>query len=134
MLEKLHEGHHGVVKGRLRAKPSVWLPGLSKQLKELVTNCIACARERHIHAEFMVPSESRLRPWQKVATDMFVYKGRTYLFVVDYYPSYVEIAKLENVASSDVIIHFNSIFVTHGISETVVSDNAHNMQRDHDRW
>ena len=72
----------------------------------------------------MIPSESRLRPWQKVATDMFVYKGRTYLFVVDYFSSYVEIAKLNTVASSDVIIHVKSIFARHGIPETVVSDNG----------
>ena len=72
MLEKLHEGHQSVVKCRLRAKSSVWWPGLSKQLEELVTNCTACARERHIHGELMILSESRLRPWQKVATDMCV--------------------------------------------------------------
>ena len=60
MLDKLHECHQGVVKCRLRAKLSLWWPGLSKQLEELVTNCTACARERHIHAEPMIPSESRL--------------------------------------------------------------------------
>ena len=103
MLDKLHEGHQGVGTCRLRATSSVRWPGLSKQLEELVTNCTACARERHIYAEPMMPSESRLRPWQKVATDMFVYKGRTYLLVVDYYSSYVEIAKLDTVASSRVL-------------------------------
>ena len=124
MLDKLHEDHQGVFKCRLRAKSSVWWPGLSKQLEELVTNCTACARDRHIQAEPIIPSESRLRPWQKVATDMFFYKGHTYLLVVDYYSSYVEIAKLETVASSDVIIHLKSIFARHGIPETVVSDNG----------
>jgi len=124
MLYKLHGGHQGVVKCQLRAKSSVWWPGLSKQLEELVTNCTAYARERHIHAEPMIPSESRLRPLQKVATDMFVYKGRTYLLVVDYYSSYVEIAKLDTVTSSDIIIHLKSIFTRHGIPETVVSDNG----------
>ena len=58
------------------------------------------------------------------ATDIFVYKGRTCLLVVDYYSNYVEIAKLVTVASSDVIIHLQSIFARHGIPETVVSDNG----------
>ena len=70
-----------------------------------------------------MPSESRLRPWQNVATDMFLYKGRRYLLVVDNL-SYVEIAKLDTVASSNVIKHLKSIFTRHGISQTVVSDNG----------
>ena len=85
MLDKLHEGSQGVVKCRVRAKSSLWWSGLRKQLEELVTNCTRRVRERHIHAESIMTSESRLQPWQNVATDMFVYKGRTYLFVVDYY-------------------------------------------------
>ena len=43
MLHKLHEGHQSVDKFRLRAKSSDWWPGRSKQLEELVTNCIACS-------------------------------------------------------------------------------------------
>ena len=61
---------------------------------------------------------------QNVATDMFVYKGCTYLLVVDCYLSYVEIAKLDTVVSSNVINHLKTIFARHGIPETVVSDNG----------
>ena len=105
------------------AKSSSWWPELSNQLDELVTNCTTCARERHIHAEPMIPSGSMLRPGQNVATDMFVYKGRTYLLVVDY-SIYVEIAKLDTLASSNVFNHLKSIFARHGIPETLVSDNG----------
>ena len=43
--------------------------------------------------------------------------------MVDYASSYVEIAKLTETTSSDVILHLRSIFARQGIPETVVSDN-----------
>ena len=43
---------------------------------------------------------------------------------MDYYSSYVEIAKLDTVACSDVINHLKSIFARHVIPETVVSANS----------
>ena len=49
ILDKLHEGHQGVTRCRERTKTSVWWPGLSKQLEDLVTNCTTCARERPNH-------------------------------------------------------------------------------------
>ena len=70
-------------------------------------------------------SEAKLRPWQNVGTDMFFFKRATHLLVVDYCSSYVEIAKLDETTSSDVIIHQRSIFARHGIPKAVVSDNGH---------
>ena len=124
MLDKLHEGHQGVVRCRSRAQSSVWWPGLSRQLEALVRSCTACAVERCNPSEPMISSDTVLRPWQKVGTDMFVYKQATYLLVVDNASSYVEIAKLAETTSPDVILHLRSIFARHGIPETVVSDNG----------
>ena len=123
MLDKLHEGHQGVVRCRSRAQSSVWWPGLSRQLEELVRSCTTRAVERRNPSEPMIASETVLRPWQKVGTDMFMYKKAAYLLVVDYASSYVEIAKLAATTSPDVILHLRSIFARHGIPETVVSDN-----------
>ena len=57
VLDKLHEGHQGITKYRERAKTSVWWPGLSKQLKELVNNCSTCIKERVNRPEPVIPSE-----------------------------------------------------------------------------
>ena len=122
MMCKLHEGHQGVVRCRSRAQSSVWLPGLSRQLEELVRRCTTCAVERCNPSEPMIASDTALRPWQKVGMHMFVYKKATYLLVVDYTSSYV--AKLAATTSPDVILHLRSIFTRHGIPETVVSDNG----------
>lgn len=46
VLEKVHKGHQGVVKCRERARETVWWPGLSGQLNELVLHCRTCIKER----------------------------------------------------------------------------------------
>ena len=46
---------------------------------------------------------------------------RTY---VEYHSNYVEIAKLDTVSSSNVVIHLKSILAMHCIPETVVSNNG----------
>ena len=124
MLERLHEGHQGITKCRLRAKQSMWWPGLSKQLETLVSNCPVCCRSRVQHAEPLMPSKFPDLPWQKVASDLFVWNGVQYLLVIDYFSRYVEIAKLSGESSANVIKHLKSIFARHGIPQELVTDNG----------
>jgi transposase InsO family protein len=125
MLEKIHAGHQGITKCRERAKQSVWWPGLSKTLEETVKTCILCAKTSSQRAEPMIPSILPDRPWQKVGTDLFHHKKNTFVLVVDYYSRYIEIAKLQGITTSTVIIErLKSIFARHGIPEVVVSDNG----------
>ncbi|XP_051916322.1 uncharacterized protein K02A2.6-like [Hippocampus zosterae] len=122
VLAKLHEGHQGVVKCRQRARQSVWWPGLSQQLNELVLNCRTCCKERRNRREPMIPSPYPGRPWEKLGADLFVLGGKTYLLVVDYMSRYVEIAPLASSKSDEVIRHLKSIYARHGIPDLLVSD------------
>ena len=63
-------------------------------------------------------------PWQKLASDLFYWKGSAYLLVIDYYSRYIETAKLSGESSSEVICHTKSIFARHGIPKEIISDNA----------
>ena len=53
-----------------------------------------------------------------------MYNNSTYLLVVDYASSYVDIAMLTETTSTDVILHLKPIFARYVIPETVVSDNG----------
>ena len=44
ILYKLHEGHQGITKCKERAKSSVWWPGSSCYIQDVVENCKICAR------------------------------------------------------------------------------------------
>ena len=60
-LAKLHEGHQGIVRCHMRAKMSVWWPGLSK---ELIKKCPDCARDTMPSREPLIPTSLPQYPWQ----------------------------------------------------------------------
>ena len=124
MLDRLHTGHQGITKCRRRAQQSVWWPGLSKQLEDLVTNCAECCKNRSQNAEPLIPTSFPKLPWQKVGSDLFMWKNSHYLLIIDYFSRYIEIAKLNSESSACVIKHMKSIFARHGIPQEVVSDNG----------
>ena len=129
ILDKLHEGHLGITKCRERAKRSVWWPGLSKQLEDMILNCNVCIKERSNKVEPLIPSVLPDRPWQKIGTDLFELKGKPYLLCIDYFSRFAEVALLsKNTTSPDVITHLKSWFARHGIPDKVVSDNGPQFQ------
>ena len=124
VLDRLHDAHQGIKKCRERAKTSVWWPGLSQQLKEVVKKCPTCIKERVDPAEPVILSELPDRPWQKVAADLFVLRRHPYLLVIDCFSRYVEVAKLSRTTSPDVTAHLQSMFARHGIPERLINDNG----------
>ena len=83
MLGKIHAGHQGVTKCRVRARQSVWWPRMSKELEDLAKNCPECFKAQYHQP--LIPSPVLELPWQKVATDLFKRKWYMYLLIVDYY-------------------------------------------------
>uniref|UniRef100_A0A3B3XHQ0 Integrase catalytic domain-containing protein n=1 Tax=Poecilia mexicana TaxID=48701 RepID=A0A3B3XHQ0_9TELE len=59
-----------------------------------------------------------------VGADIFQFKDKQYLIVVDYYSRFFEVAKLTSTTSEGVIEHCKSIFARHGIPERFRSDNG----------
>ena len=86
MLDKIHTGHQGITKCRERARHSIWWPGLSKQLEELVKACPQCCRAQNQRAEPLIPSSLPELPWQRVGTDLFEWRKHTYVLIVTIFP------------------------------------------------
>jgi len=74
-LQKLHQGHQGIQRCRLRARSSVWWPAISKQINDLAKRCPECVRDLTPHCEPLIPTTLPDYPWQKVASDLFQLKG-----------------------------------------------------------
>ena len=62
-------------------------------------------------------------PWQIVASDLFEFKGDSYLVIYDSYSGFLDLQKLKNQTSCQVITHFKQWFATHWIPQRLESDN-----------
>ena len=118
MLGRIHTGHMGVQKCKERARDVLFCPGKCKEIENMVEQCTTCqeyctAQQK----EPLLPHDIPERPWQMVATDLFVWNNANYVLPVDYYSNYFEIAQLAKTKSSMVIQHIKSIFAN-------ISDNG----------
>ncbi len=59
MLQRLHTGHLGICKSRNRARQSMWWPGMSKEILEMIQRCDICNQNRSQRPE---PQQSHQFP------------------------------------------------------------------------
>ena len=124
ILDCIHTGHVGLTKCRSRAYTSVWWPGISTQIGELITRCHTCAKEQPTPREPLMSSSFPARPWERVATDLYDFQGRKYIIVVDYYSRWFDIKELSDETSHSVIKASKEVFATRGIPDVNMSDNG----------
>ena len=71
VLYEIHLGHQGENKGIPRARESVFWPGISADIRQMVKNCDLC--NKHQPAQPKLPimqSDLPTRPWEKLGTDI----------------------------------------------------------------
>ena len=85
ILDKIHQAHQGITKCLARARRSVWWPGMSRQIKEMVQSCRLCTIQSRLPVEPLNPSTLPSRAWSRVGADLFEFQKLHFLLVVDYY-------------------------------------------------
>ena len=109
-LNKLHKGHQGIERCRLRARMSVWWPGMSSQIEKLVKNCSHCTRESIPRKEPLMRTALPAYPWQKVGSNMFTLNGANYVIVTDYFSRFPEVIKLTTTTSASIISTLKTVW------------------------
>ncbi|XP_054281390.1 uncharacterized protein K02A2.6-like [Macrosteles quadrilineatus] len=122
MLTRIHTGHLGITKCRLRANNSMWWPGMSLDIEKFVNDCPKCTEHRTQHHEPLLPSELPSRPWEKAAIDLFKLEGTWFVVITDCFSRYFEIATLKNLSTAEIIEKCKSVFCRHGIPIELRSD------------
>ena len=84
---------------------------------EMIQKCTICCENFQISYEPMIPSTLPQWPWEKIGTDLFELKNKSYLLLVDYFSRYIEVVKL-------VVAAMKPLFARHGNPDMIVSDNG----------
>ena len=125
ILLKLHQAHLSIEKTKLRARETVFWPGIYQDIERVVKLCTKCQELRNSNAKQpMISSEVSDYPFQITETNLFYWNRQDNLIVVDYYSRYWEIARLRNTTSTVVIQKLKKTFSRFGIPEVPRSDNG----------
>ena len=67
--------------------------------------------------------EVPILPWTKLATDLFHFKGQSYLLIVDYTSLFPIVRKLTFMTDHHIADHCKQIFAEYGWPDTLISNN-----------
>ena len=80
ILDHIHTGHLGITKCQARPRTSVWWPGLSSQIENMVVNCDTCARDPPEPKQLLLSASLPSRPWERLAANLPFRTGRKSVF------------------------------------------------------
>ena len=124
-MQKIHYGHQGMEKCKLRAKSSVFCNNINQNIDKFVQGCVICQEKQKAQcAESLKPHEISVRPWQIVITDLVQFGRSHYMLVGDYYSKYPLVRKLKDFSSQEIINFPKQIFGEQGIPEGLISNNG----------
>ena len=122
-----HEGHQGLVKTKQLIREKIWFPGIDKDVKHMIDNCVPCQAVTTANK----PAPLRMNvlppaPWHTLHLDHCgpFLTGEYILVVIDAYTRYPEIAIVKSTSAFTTINHLNRIFATHGLPSRVKTDNG----------
>ena len=123
VLSTVHAGHLGETKCLLLARQSVYWPGMTADIRQLVKSCATCNRHQPDKPKLpLLQPDMPSRPWEKIGADLFHFQGQVYLMIVDYYSRFPVIRNLTDMKAETVSNHFTGILSEYGIPSTIQTD------------
>ncbi|XP_033750517.1 uncharacterized protein K02A2.6-like [Pecten maximus] len=125
LIETAHQSHIGLQGCLRRLRECLYWPNMNKDVTEYIARCEVCNTFNNNQCKETLQShEIPLRPWERVACDIFEFNQKSYLSTVDYYSDYFEIDGLHNKTEKEIIQKLKLNFARHGIPDVLVSDNG----------
>ena len=113
-LGQIHEGHQGVEKCMLKARESVYWPGISDDIWETVEKCGICQSTSRAAKPVGNISEVPPHAWHTLGTDLFYWNRIDFLVVGDYFSKFLIVRKIPNSSTHAVIKELGMIFTEFG--------------------
>ncbi|KAG1651370.1 Transcriptional repressor NF-X1 [Nymphon striatum] len=83
-MKCIHTGHMGIIKCLERAKGTVYWPGYTNQIEDLVRTCSICQENmRALNRVQLEPYDIPEYPMQMIAIDIFFLNGKSFLLTID---------------------------------------------------
>ena len=124
VMEQIHEGHQGIEKCMLRARESVFWPGISDDIHESVEKCGICQSSSRAAKPVGNVSEVPPHAWHTLEADLFYWNKMDYLVIGDYFSKYLIVRKIPNSSTHSVIKELGMIFTEFGHPFALKSDNG----------
>ena len=104
-------GHYATDKMSLRAKETVYWPGINEDIKRTYHQCHICAKfARTQQRETLQSIETPQTAWEQLGLDIFTLKSTHYLLIIDYFSRFPVVKQLQSLHSLSVIKHLKDIF------------------------
>ena len=126
LLDELHNAHSGIVRTKPVGRSLMWWPGIDHDIEQRVNSCDPCRRSRPKPAEApLQPWSFPERPWSRIHIDYAgPFMGKMILVAIDAHSTWIEAHVTSGSTSTITINKLRMMFSTHGIPDTIISDNA----------
>ena len=124
VLEQIHDGHLGIEKCMLKARDSVFWPGISNDIQETVEKCGICQASSRAAKPVGNVSDMPPHAWHTLGTDLFHWNKIDYLVIGDYFSKYLIVRRLPNSSTHVVIKELGLVFTELGRPFILRSDNG----------
>ena len=126
ILKILHDMHIGISRMKALARSYVWWPGIDTPIEEEVRTCIQCQSNLHVPAEAPLhPWEWPAKPWSRLHIDhKGPFLGTHSLVLINSHSKRMEVERVSSTATEPTIRVLQRIFATHGLPDSIVSDNG----------
>ena len=124
MFQYIHEGHQGKERCLLRARNTVFWPKMTYNVQQLIEKFVINQEYGKSQPLIRTTQELPLFPWHTLATDLFYWKRRDFLIVVDVFSKYIIVRKLPNSTSAAMCIELSMIVTELGLPHIIRSDNG----------
>lgn len=124
VLGILHAPHLGIEKTQKRARQVVFWPGITNDIRNLVTSCKRCIQFLPSQAKEPLKQENPSGPMEVVYVDLFSADGYEYLVMSDKYSGWPMISALgkTGTSSAKLITILRNWFSAFGFPRKLVSD------------
>ena len=128
VLGVLHRAHISITKTLERSRQTFFWVGIAKDIHRVCSTCDTCLRHAPKQSkEPLGDVQDISEAWHSCATDLFEFKGCTYLIISCRFSGYITVREMKDHSTEETIKQCQSIFSELGVPKTLHCDKGANF-------